>query len=98
MPSIFQLGSLAAAWADPWLWRVREEAQAQIRGERRGCFLCVSDEEGWAGPEHWMWHSLGAEQFLKCCVLPQTLGLGLEKNQFKIKFCPFQLGKVPALD
>lgn len=76
----------------------REEAKAQIRRERRGCFLCVSDEEGWAGPEHWMWHSLGAEQFLKCCVLPQTLGLGLEKKQFYIKFCPFQLGKVPALD
>lgn len=50
------------------------------RGKERLFSVCQK-EEGWAGPEHWMWHSLGAEQFLKCCVLPQTLGL--EKNSFK---------------
>lgn len=42
MPCIFQLGSLAAAWADPWLWRVRERRR-RLRSEGKGeAVFCVS--------------------------------------------------------
>lgn len=65
MPCIFQRGSLPAALAGE-----REKEKAQVREERKGCSLCVGAEEGQAGPEHWMWLSLGAQQFLKCCIFP----------------------------